>query len=266
MLMRIEYVCRIFLCFVLYILVGGLVHEFVLDPVWSMILSYGILLCALGVWALITRHKPPVDESKYWPFSLFGWVVLLAIFFMLYWSAECLGNYLYLTFPDVGISNTYVSMKGLDLLVYTILGCTMAPVVEELMFRRFVFGYLRRRFSFFFSAGASSVLFALMHGTLMHLPLALALSLFLCLLYEVTGKFYLCVLFHILFNVLAASYLVSISVDNIAAVIVYVFVVVFLVFSYIKRERLFGVYFKVGGLDRFESYLDEKRKHLAERK
>lgn len=76
----------------------------------------------------------------------------------------------------------------------------IAPLVEELFFRGFIYGVMKRYTDGLFAALCSSILFAIVHmhvGTL--LPLTL-LALIFCALYERTGSLLVPMLLHAVFN------------------------------------------------------------------
>jgi membrane protease YdiL (CAAX protease family) len=83
--------------------------------------------------------------------------------------------------------------------------CAVAPMAEELFFRGFLFGSLRKR-GFPIAAGVSGITFGLAHvasspiGFLV--PLAI-LGVLLCLVYERTGSLYPCIALHCLNNSVA---------------------------------------------------------------
>jgi uncharacterized protein len=83
--------------------------------------------------------------------------------------------------------------------------CAVAPMAEELFFRGFLFGALRKR-GFPIAAGISGVTFGLAHvasspiGFLV--PLAI-LGVILCVVYERTGSLYPCIALHCLNNSVA---------------------------------------------------------------
>lgn len=84
----------------------------------------------------------------------------------------------------------------------------IAPLVEELTFRGFVYGVIKRYTDGFFAALCSSLLFAVVHchiGSLF--PLAL-LALILCAAYELTGSLLTPMLMHALFNLTSLLLLV----------------------------------------------------------
>ncbi|MCA1963461.1 MAG: CPBP family intramembrane metalloprotease [Prosthecobacter sp.] len=76
----------------------------------------------------------------------------------------------------------------------------IAPLVEEIVFRGFIYAVIKRHTDGIYAAFCSSLLFAIVHlhvGTL--IPLAL-LALFFCRVYERTGSLLLPMVLHGLFN------------------------------------------------------------------
>ncbi|MFW6107572.1 MAG: CPBP family intramembrane glutamic endopeptidase [bacterium] len=76
----------------------------------------------------------------------------------------------------------------------------IAPIVEEVFFRGFLYGALRRWVPPWFAAVAVGLVFGLLHPPIaMLVPLSL-LGAFLCLVYEKTGRLMLPIGMHLLFN------------------------------------------------------------------
>jgi membrane protease YdiL (CAAX protease family) len=87
-------------------------------------------------------------------------------------------------------------VKGLLIVAAAI----VAPLVEEIVFRGFIYGVMKRYTDGIFAALCSSLLFAIVHlhvGTLF--PLAL-LALVFCAIYERTGSLVVPMIMHALFN------------------------------------------------------------------
>lgn len=81
-----------------------------------------------------------------------------------------------------------------------VFAAVVAPLVEETIFRGFIYGVIKRFTDSYFAALCSALLFAVVHmhaGSL--LPLAL-LAVVLCLAYEVTGSLLVPILMHAMFN------------------------------------------------------------------
>jgi membrane protease YdiL (CAAX protease family) len=79
----------------------------------------------------------------------------------------------------------------------------VAPIAEELLFRGFLFRVLRMRTGFWAAALIDGVLFGLVHGSLVILPVLAFLGVALCWVYERTGSLFPCIAIHVLNNTIA---------------------------------------------------------------
>jgi len=75
-----------------------------------------------------------------------------------------------------------------------------APIVEELLFRKFFYGGLRKKLSPLFAALLVSIVFAMMHLNTAQMVYAFCFSLILCELAERTANWYVCAVTHLLAN------------------------------------------------------------------
>lgn len=82
----------------------------------------------------------------------------------------------------------------------------LAPLGEESLLRGIAYPALRAKWPPLAAAFVTSMVFALLHGNLVQIAVALPLGLLMAAVYEVTGRLTLCVVGHMLFN--AASVLV----------------------------------------------------------
>ncbi len=175
--------------------------------------------------------------------SVFGWLCLAALFFMIYWTSEYVGNFLLMTVED---TNAYVTLEGSGLLIYDIMAISIGPVFEELAYRWMCYHSFRKRWSFWPSVILSTFLFTVAHGTLMHIPVTVALSLFICILYEVTGQFRWCIIAHILFNLAGDIIIFRLSIDAVPMIILWVLTIVFMIFLWQFRDFFFNKVFTRG--------------------
>ena len=107
---------------------------------------------------------------------------------------QALGVYLYQTVGSEGFDLYQEATK--DSILFVVLTVVLAPIFEELFFRRFVYGFFREKFSLFYAACISSIFFAAIHGTIIHIPLCFFLGLLFCCLYEKTGKIWVPMILH----------------------------------------------------------------------
>ena len=78
--------------------------------------------------------------------------------------------------------------------------CVGAPIVEEVLFRGFLYGSLRNLTNKWFAAVFSGLLFGVIHMHLPSLPGLCLLGFFFAVAYEITGSLLVCILMHSLFN------------------------------------------------------------------
>jgi membrane protease YdiL (CAAX protease family) len=90
-------------------------------------------------------------------------------------------------------------------------GAIIAPVVEEIFFRGFVFGGLRPRYGWVKAAAISSAAFAVLHLTPTAILPIFILGFIFAFLYQISGSIWPGILMHILTNSLAlgATYIVA---------------------------------------------------------
>jgi membrane protease YdiL (CAAX protease family) len=79
----------------------------------------------------------------------------------------------------------------------------VAPVCEEFFFRGFLFRVMRVRMTFWPAAAIDGVLFGLVHGVNVVLPILVFLGIVLCWVFERTGTLFATIAIHALNNTLA---------------------------------------------------------------
>jgi membrane protease YdiL (CAAX protease family) len=93
-----------------------------------------------------------------------------------------------------------------------VLAVVIAPVVEETLFRGYLYGVLKRYLGGIGAGLLASVLFAAMHLNLAALPALFVLALCLTVAYEATGSLLVNIFMHSLFNL--TSLLVIVLATN----------------------------------------------------
>lgn len=87
--------------------------------------------------------------------------------------------------------------------VALLLSLVIAPIAEECLVRGFIYQQIRAEWSFWVAWIAQAVIFALMHGTLVHAVPTFLTALFLGLVYEYTGDLRWPIGFHMIYNLMA---------------------------------------------------------------
>lgn len=168
----------------------------------------GIMILVLGV--VYTCCVKPYAETKSSPNRL----LFLGL-------AACAAGCVTVPFFDI---RTTVPSLG-----YCILTLFFAPVFEELLFRGIFFSYFRKYLHWFAALVLCSGVFALLHGSYVQLYSGFVLGLSAGLLYHRTGKIYLSILLHFMYNLVMTflAILVPVSV-TLAVVLNLLFLAVFL--------------------------------------
>ncbi len=87
------------------------------------------------------------------------------------------------------------------LVLSIITACVAAPIVEEFLFRGYIYGVLKQKTGTLFAMVVVGGIFAVVHGNLPALVPLWAFSILLCIAYEVTRSLWVPIGIHALFNV-----------------------------------------------------------------
>lgn len=101
-----------------------------------------------------------------------------------------------------GNGQSVVNSYGNGVLLF-IAAIIVSPALEELLFRRFLFGYLFRQrlhIRFWQAAGMTSCIFGVLHTPIPTMIVAMILSMFLCYAYEQEKRIIYSVMIHAGFN------------------------------------------------------------------
>ena len=117
---------------------------------------------------------------------------------------------------DLGFSDATASWEiALAFIALVII----APIVEELLFRGFLFKQLRKSWPFWISAIVSSLLFGLAHLQINVGIDTFALALVLAFLYEKTSSIVSSIGLHMLKNLIAFTFLFFVDIDSLTSTI-----------------------------------------------
>lgn len=239
--------------------VSTMVSMLIGDAVFSVL--FGWLYGWCFIWHQWTSN-PYASKSNY-KLKQSAWFIIFILFLVNYVFGQAVTAYVGIKLPSDYV-NTYRDLKSYELYLYLFVAVTFGPVVEEFLFRGFFYKYLRRGYSVFVCAIVSSVVFGLSHGTTEHMPMTCAFGLFLCFIFELTGKIRYCIGFHILANLLGMVYIVSIPISYVFCIVVYfIYIAVMLVMlagvDVLRQKWQFCESDKT-----FTEKLEEKRKHWGE--
>jgi hypothetical protein len=198
---------------ILFFALAGLVSQKLSWPIdTSLLIVFGEAVLLLPVWYLALRRR----GAAWADLGLRGFrpaavglgcgLMLLSLLFNLVYAAV-LGLFNLQMQPDIQLLFT-----GTDYPLAVLFGgAIVAPFVEEVFFRGFIFAGLRQRWDWKKAALASSALFALFHVMPTSLAPIFILGLIFAFLYQVSGSIWPAILMHMLTNSVAllAAYALS---------------------------------------------------------
>ncbi|MBI0581082.1 CPBP family intramembrane metalloprotease [Neobacillus cucumis] len=166
-------------------------------PVW-LVISFSLAL----IITLIILRKEMRNNRNERGTSL-GLSIIWAFFgvFLALFAQAIAANIERLIGVEMGSENTkdiihIIEEFPLAILVSSIFG----PILEEIVFRKILFGTLHKRFNFFISAIISSVIFALAHMELEHILLYSAMGFTFAFLYVKTKHILVPIFAHVTMN------------------------------------------------------------------
>ncbi|MGL4819208.1 MAG: lysostaphin resistance A-like protein [Bacilli bacterium] len=196
---------------------------------FSPIIGYPILIALLG-WGGTLTETQQAQLTAYWAVGSFllvallvGWLVrtgevdwrnkptldlsekILWVFggFVLALVGQGIAGYIETQLFGIpaGSENTFMLMdiaKQFPLFIAVIV--LIGPFLEEVVFRKVIFGTLYKRFNFFIAASISSLAFAVMHLDFTHLLIYFVMGFTFAFLYKQTKRIWVPVAAHMLMN------------------------------------------------------------------
>ncbi|MDZ5609936.1 type II CAAX endopeptidase family protein [Bacillus pseudomycoides] len=185
---------------------------------WSII-SFFIALCII-LWLLRTdireRH---LDTKRASISATIGWI-FIGFFLAMFAQVIAANIEMRLLGIKPGSQNTQDLMEIARatpwfLIVISIIG----PILEEIVFRKILFGTLYKRFNFFIAAIISSLVFAAIHFDFTHLLVYTSMGLVFAFLYVKTKRIIVPIMAHVTMNSLVAITQVVVSNEQIQEMI-----------------------------------------------
>jgi uncharacterized protein len=168
-------------------------------PYW-LIISFSI---ALIIILFILRKEMSNNHRRQG--SSIGISVIWAFFgvFLALFAQAIAANIEHYFGIEMGSENTQHILKIIDTFPIAILvSSIIGPILEEIVFRKIIFGALYKRFNFFISAVISSVIFAVAHMELQHVLLYSAMGFTFAFLYIKTKHILVPIFAHVAMNTL----------------------------------------------------------------
>ena len=125
-------------------------------------------------------------------YLILSWPILFLFSFL---SKFILGE-----MPEQDIVKSIKSNQSIEL-VKIIFGATViSPIVEEIFFRKILYGILKEYIGVFFGVFSTSILFSIIHLNLYSFFTLFIFSIILCFIYEQIKSIYVPILVHSMFN------------------------------------------------------------------
>ena len=163
-------------------------------PVW-LVISFAITLI-LVVYILRhefnERNQSKISISMIW--AIFG-------VFLAFLAQTIAANIESMFGVDTGSENTQQIIRIIESFPIVIfVSSIIGPILEEIIFRKIIFGTLYKRMNFFFSALLSSIIFAIAHFELEHTLLYSAMGFTFAFLYVKTNRILVPIFAHVAMN------------------------------------------------------------------
>ncbi|NNV07826.1 CPBP family intramembrane glutamic endopeptidase [Geobacillus sp. C56-T2] len=168
---------------------------------------------ASGYWAVISfltafiiilwllRRARPERNMRQMPLASSWMWAFLGVFLALVAQSIAVNIEWRLLGIEPGSENTRQIIEIIRLTpLLVIVASVIGPILEELVFRKIIFGSLYEKYRFWPAALASSLLFAIAHMELEHLLLYTAIGLTFAFLYAKTGRIFVPMFAHVAMN------------------------------------------------------------------
>lgn len=130
--------------------------------------------------------------------------MVISLFVCSWFLGNVFAEYLREALGDLDAQRAVQEMKAAKsmpvIILSVVLACVAAPIVEELLFRGYLYGVLKKFTSPLFGALISSALFAVVHSNLPALVPLWVFAIILTLSYEMSRSLWVPILIHALFN------------------------------------------------------------------
>jgi len=185
------------------------ISEFHAIVYWNII---SFIVALLIILRLLFRD---LTRQKSRDAATIGGVILWSIIgFFLSWVAQIIAvNIEFNVFGiEPGSENTEVIMQiALQTPLFLIIPILIAPILEELIFRKIIFGTLYQRMNFIFAAFISSAIFGIIHQEPEHILIYSSMGFVFAYLYVRTKRIIVPIIVHMALN--TASVVVQLTLD-----------------------------------------------------
>ncbi len=194
----------------------------ILDQAMLMTVIAGVLALLVYWIIFLVRKKNFLQEVGIRKVSVNGIlpIVLLGMSFNIITTMVVS----YVPWPQAWMDSYMASSSMIDTSLIAWIGAViMAPVVEEIVFRGFIYGRLKKAFPMMVAAVISALAFGAMHGTLIWLIYTFVFGMVLVWVYEKYQSLAACILLHMAYNLVGM--LLSYLPEEASVVVIVLFVI-----------------------------------------
>ena len=158
----------------------------------ALVVSFILIAKNKNFWNVFSGEKMPLGKS-------IGWGV---IGFFLVFLGQSIGAYIEFAIGiEVGSENTESIMEVTKIAPIMILAVVvLGPILEELVFRRVIFGSIIQNYNFWIASIVSAVVFAAIHMDFTHILLYAICGMIFAFLYHKTKRLITPIIAHVLLN------------------------------------------------------------------
>ncbi|WP_341321646.1 type II CAAX endopeptidase family protein [Solibacillus sp. FSL H8-0523] len=158
----------------------------------AVVVSFILIAKNKSFWNVFSGEKMPLGKS-------IGWGV---IGFFLVFLGQSIGAYIEFALGiEVGSENTESIMEVTKVAPIMIIAIVfLGPVLEELVFRRVIFGSIIQNYNFWIASIVSAVVFAAIHMDFTHILLYTICGMIFAFLYHKTKRLITPIIAHVLLN------------------------------------------------------------------
>lgn len=199
-----KYITNIGICvaaIVLYLGTGLILSLFIHDSVAITALT-DIIVSIMGA---VYYRKFVYKKDRSVKSDKNTWFNLVWITMIIWIITQVTVTWYYNTFGDSLLDNYNATVTENEEL-YIILTLFFAPVLEEILMRGVVYPTLKNICKPWIATLISAFVFAIMHGTIVHLVVGMVCGIYFLLSYEYTGKLRYAILSHMVYNFLSIGF------------------------------------------------------------
>ncbi len=240
------YICVPMLALLFYFVLSVVMTAVTKNSMVGQAVANGIVILA-GLFCTRISLELSKRENKYESFKPAAWSVFLLICMtiLLWFFTQVMAACVEASIQNTGI-DSYNNVASQNMNLYLITAVCISPFAEEFVFRGFMYNVWKKTLNPIAAGVLSACLFALIHGTLVHLPVAFLMGFFNAMIYEVTKQIRYPMMCHFLYNFYSVSAIIPLTggiagkvmISPAFNVVAFIVVSGLIVVGYLKREQI----------------------------